>query len=114
MFEKGLAYKQESYVNWCPKCVTVVANEQAQGGKCWRCNSNVDQKFLSQWFLKIRDYADELLEGLNAVEWPEKVKTMQKNWIGRSEGSIIKFPIVGEERTVDTGVSSRRGFDVLR
>ena len=101
MFEKGLAYKQESYVNWCPKCVTVVANEQAQGGKCWRCNSNVDQKFLSQWFLKIRDYADELLEGLNAVEWPEKVKTMQRNWIGRSEGSIIKFPIVGEDRTID-------------
>ncbi|MFX1374987.1 MAG: leucine--tRNA ligase [Promethearchaeota archaeon] len=101
MLEKNLAYKQESYVNWCPKCVTVLANEQAQGGRCWRCNSIVDQKFLSQWFLKIRDYAEELLEGLNIVEWPDKVKIMQRNWIGRSEGSIIRFPIVGEDRTVD-------------
>jgi len=101
MLEKELAYKQESYVNWCPKCATVLANEQAQGGRCWRCNSVVDQKFLSQWFLKIRDYAEELLEDLNIVEWPEKVKIMQRNWIGRSEGSIIKFPIVGEDRTID-------------
>ncbi|MFX1398213.1 MAG: leucine--tRNA ligase [Promethearchaeota archaeon] len=101
MYEKGLAYKQESYVNWCPKCATVLANEQAQGGKCWRCNSSVDQKFLTQWFLKIRNYAEELLEGLNSVDWPEKVKVMQKNWIGRSEGSIIKFPIVGEDKSID-------------
>ncbi|KKK43790.1 MAG: Leucine--tRNA ligase subunit alpha [Candidatus Lokiarchaeum sp. GC14_75] len=101
MLGKGLAYKEDSYVNWCPKCVTVLANEQAQGGKCWRCNNDVDQKFLSQWFLKIRDYAEELLDGLNLVEWPEKVKLMQRNWIGRSEGSIIKFPIVGENRTID-------------
>ncbi|MFX1364317.1 MAG: leucine--tRNA ligase [Promethearchaeota archaeon] len=101
MLEKGLAYKQESYVNWCPKCATVLANEQAQGGKCWRCNTIVDQKFLTQWFLKIRDYADELLEGLNLVDWPEKVKIMQQNWIGRSEGTIIKFPIDEEKRTID-------------
>jgi leucyl-tRNA synthetase len=101
MLEKGLAYKQESYVNWCPKCSTVLANEQAQGGKCWRCNSKVDQKFLTQWFLKIRDYAEELLEGLNFVDWPNKVKVMQQNWIGRSEGTIIKFPIKGEDRTID-------------
>jgi len=101
MLEKGLAYRQESYVNWCNTCATVLANEQAQGGKCWRCNNDVEQKFLTQWFLKIRDYADELLEGLDIVEWPEKVKVMQRNWIGRSEGSIIKFPIVGEDRTVD-------------
>ncbi|NVM34724.1 MAG: leucine--tRNA ligase, partial [Candidatus Lokiarchaeota archaeon] len=101
MLEKGLAYKQESYVNWCPKCATVLANEQAQGGKCWRCNSIVDQKFLTQWFLKIRDYAEELLEGLNLVDWPKRVKIMQQNWIGRSEGSIIKFPIAGEDRTID-------------
>ncbi|MHA1146901.1 MAG: leucine--tRNA ligase [Promethearchaeota archaeon] len=101
MFEKGLAYRQESYVNWCNKCATVLANEQSQGGRCWRCNSIVDQKFLSQWFLKIRNYAEELLEGLEVVEWPEKVKIMQRNWIGRSEGSIIKFPIVDEDRTVD-------------
>ena len=101
MLEKGLAYKQESYVNWCPKCSTVLANEQAQGGKCWRCNSKVDQKFLTQWFLKIRDYAKELLEGLNLVDWPDKVKVMQRNWIGKSEGTIIKFPIKGEDRTID-------------
>jgi len=101
MLEKGLAYKQESYVNWCQKCATVLANEQAQGGRCWRCNNIVDQKYLSQWFLKIRNYAEELLEGLDIVEWPDKVKLMQRNWIGRSEGSIIKFPIIGETRTVD-------------
>ncbi len=101
MYEKQLAYKQESYVNWCEKCHTVLANEQAQGGKCWRCNTDVEQKFLTQWFLKIRDYAEELIDGLNAVEWPEKVKIMQRNWIGRSEGTIIKFPIVGENRTID-------------
>ncbi|MFX1487823.1 MAG: leucine--tRNA ligase [Promethearchaeota archaeon] len=101
MLEKGLAYRQESYVNWCPKCITVLANEQAQGGRCWRCNSIVDQKFLTQWFLKIKDYAEELLEGLNIVDWPEKVKIMQRNWIGKSEGTIIKFPIVGEDRTID-------------
>jgi len=101
MFEKGLAYRQESYVNWCPKCNTVLANEQAQGGKCWRCNSEVEMKYLTQWFLKIRDYAEELLEGLEKVDWPEKVKIMQKNWIGKSEGSIIKFPIVSEDRSID-------------
>ncbi|MBY8983738.1 MAG: leucine--tRNA ligase [Candidatus Lokiarchaeota archaeon] len=101
MLDKGLAYRQESYVNWCPKCATVLANEQAQGGRCWRCNNLVDQKFLTQWFLKIREYAEELLEGLNKVDWPEKVKVMQRNWIGRSKGTIIKFPIVNEEKTID-------------
>ena len=101
MFEKGLAYRENSYVNWCPDCATVLANEQVQGGKCWRCNTDVDQKFLTQWFLKIRVYAEELLEGLNIVDWPEKVKLMQCNWIGKSEGSIIKFPIEGEERTIN-------------
>ncbi|MGB5912954.1 MAG: leucine--tRNA ligase [Promethearchaeia archaeon] len=101
MFDKGLAYREDSYVNWCPDCATVLANEQVQGGKCWRCNTDVEQRFLTQWFLKIRAYAEELLEGLNIVDWPEKVKLMQYNWIGKSEGSIIKFPIEGEERTID-------------
>ncbi len=101
MFDRSLAYRQESYVNWCPSCATVLANEQVQSGQCWRCNSEVEQKFLTQWFLKIKDYAEELLDGLNKVNWPEKVKIMQRNWIGRSEGSIIKFPIVGEDRTID-------------
>ncbi|MFX1320344.1 MAG: leucine--tRNA ligase, partial [Promethearchaeota archaeon] len=101
MFERSLAYRQESYVNWCPSCATVLANEQVQSGQCWRCNSEVEQKFLTQWFLRIRTYAEELLDGLNKVDWPEKVKIMQRNWIGKSEGSIIKFPIVGEDRTID-------------
>ncbi|TXT65879.1 MAG: Leucine--tRNA ligase [Promethearchaeota archaeon] len=101
MLEKDLAYRQDSYVNWCEKCVTVLANEQVQGGKCWRCGSEVEQKFLTQWFLKIRAYAEELLEGLEEVDWPEKVKVMQRNWIGRSEGTIIKFPIMEEKRTID-------------
>ena len=101
MLEKDIAYRQESYVNWCEHCQTVLANEQAQGGKCWRCNNPVDQKFLTQWFLKIRDYAEELLDGLDTVQWPDRVKIMQRNWIGKSEGTIIKFPIVGEDKTVD-------------
>ena len=101
MYEMGLAYRQESYVNWCPQCITVLANEQVQSGKCWRCSSEVEQKFLTQWYLKIREYAEELLDGLNTVDWPEKVKTMQRNWISKSEGTIIRFPIVGEEITVD-------------
>ncbi|MBY9020531.1 MAG: leucine--tRNA ligase [Candidatus Lokiarchaeota archaeon] len=101
MYEKGLAYRQESYVNWCPNCITVLANEQVQSGKCWRCTSEVEQQFLTQWFLKIRDYAEELLDGLETVDWPDKVKTMQRNWISRSEGSIIRFPITGEDRTID-------------
>lgn len=101
MLEKDLAYREDSYINWCPQCATVLANEQVQGGLCWRCNTEVEQRFLTQWFLKIRSYAEELLNGLNSVDWPEKVKVMQRNWIGRSEGSKIKFPIVGEERTID-------------
>ncbi|MBY9005421.1 MAG: leucine--tRNA ligase [Candidatus Lokiarchaeota archaeon] len=101
MYEKGLAYRQESYVNWCNTCSTVLANEQAQGGKCWRCNNEVEQKFLTQWFLKIKNYAEELLNGLDYVDWPEKVKMMQRNWIGRSEGTTIKFPIIDENRSID-------------
>ncbi|MFX1560480.1 MAG: leucine--tRNA ligase [Promethearchaeota archaeon] len=94
MYEKGLAYKEESYVNWCPKCTTVLANEQVLGGgKCWRCSSRVEQKFLQQWYLKIREYADELLQQLDELEWPENVKNMQRNWIGRSEGTTINFQI---------------------
>ncbi len=100
-YEMGLAYREKAYVNWCPQCNTVLANEQVQGGRCWRCSSEVDQKFLTQWNLKIRAYAEELLEGLNDLNWPENVKQMQRNWIGKSEGSIIKFPIEGEERTID-------------
>jgi len=92
-YKKGLAYRKNSFVNWCNKCNTVLANEQVHDGKCWRCKSDVEQKELEQWFFKIREYADELLESVDKLEWPEKVKIMQKNWIGRSEGTIIKFKI---------------------
>ncbi|MGM0445102.1 MAG: leucine--tRNA ligase [Bacillota bacterium] len=93
MFENDLAYKKEQAVNWCPSCDTVLANEQVVNNRCERCNTIVEQKELEQWFLKITDYADELLEGHDKLDWPERVKTMQKNWIGKSEGMRIKFPI---------------------
>ena len=87
-YKKGLAYKKEASVNWCDTCGTVLANEQVIDGKCWRCDSDVVKKDLSQWFLKITDYADELLADLKELKgWPERVKTMQENWIGRSEGA---------------------------
>ncbi|MEW6456860.1 MAG: leucine--tRNA ligase [Acidobacteriota bacterium] len=94
MFEKGLSYKKKSWVNWCPRCETVLANEQVINGKCWRCESDVEMKELSQWFLKITDYAEELYLGHELLEdWLEKVLTMQKNWIGRSKGSLVDFPV---------------------
>ncbi len=98
--EKGLVVREDAYVNWCPDCKTVLANEQAQNGKCWRCNSQVIQKMLTQWFLNIRKYADELLDCLKELDWPEKVKVMQQNWIGRSEGTIIKFTIAGTKEEI--------------
>ncbi len=95
LFKSGLAYQKESYQWWCPVDKTVLANEQVEGGKCWRCGHEVEKKKMKQWFFKITDYADELLEGIDALEWPEKIKTMQKNWIGRSEGAEIEFQIAG-------------------
>jgi len=95
MFEKGLAYKKKASVNWCPSCKTVLANEQAQTGKCERCGTEVEVKFLEQWFLKITDYADELLDEIDNLDWPFRTKAMQKNWIGRSEGTEIDFGING-------------------
>lgn len=93
-FKKGLAYKKEAAVNWCPKCATVLANEQVIDGKCWRCDSVAEKKYLSQWFLKITDYADRLLQDLDKLTgWPDSVKVMQKNWIGKSHGAIIKFKV---------------------
>lgn len=93
-YKAGLAYKKEAGVNWCPKCATVLANEQVEEGLCWRCDSIVEKKKLSQWFLKITDYAEELLNDLDKLEgWPEKVKLMQKNWIGKSYGTILKFKV---------------------
>ena len=91
-YEKGLAYKKKAAVNWCPSCSTVLANEQVVDGKCWRCSTDVTETFLEQWFFKITDYAEELLKDIEKLEhWPERVKTMQKNWIGKSYGIEIFF-----------------------
>jgi len=98
-YKKGLAYKKENPVNWCPSCATVLANEQVVDGKCERCGSEVTKKNLSQWYLKITDYADRLLDDLDKLPgWPEKVKTMQRNWIGRSNGTEVDFEIAGSDR----------------
>jgi len=97
-YKQGLAYKKNSNVNWCPSCATVLANEQVVDGACERCDSEVDQKSMDQWFFKITDYAQRLLDDLDTLDgWPTRVKTMQKNWIGRSEGAEIDFPIVPRE-----------------
>ncbi|MBI5181201.1 MAG: leucine--tRNA ligase [Nitrospirae bacterium] len=94
MYEKGIAYKKKSFVNWCPSCETVLANEQVEDGKCWRCDSIVKQKELEQWFFKITDYAEELLSYTDKLPgWPENVLMMQRNWIGKSTGAEIDFPI---------------------
>ena len=94
MFERGLAYRRRSTVNWCPSCQTVLANEQVVDGGCWRCGTPVTQKDLEQWFFRITAYADDLLNGADHLsQWPEKVLTMQRNWIGRSEGARVKFPL---------------------
>ncbi|MBU4492970.1 MAG: leucine--tRNA ligase [Nanoarchaeota archaeon] len=102
-FGKGLAYRKKSAVNWCPGCKTVLANEQVEQGKCWRCKSVVEEKELEQWFLKITDYADELLDDIESLkDWPERVKTMQKNWIGRSHGIDILFKIKDSDEKINT------------
>ncbi len=94
-FKRGLAYKAKAPVNWCPSCGAVLANEQVIDGKCWRCESEVTEKRLEQWFFKITDYAQRLLDDLAKLKgWPERVKTMQANWIGRSEGTRVEFPLV--------------------
>jgi leucyl-tRNA synthetase len=101
MFERGLAYKKSSFVNWCPGCATVLANEQVEDGACWRCDSEVEQKELEQWFFKITDYAQELLDGTYRLPgWPEPVLTMQRNWIGRSTGCEIDFPLEGSLKKI--------------
>lgn len=91
--QKGLAYRKKAPVNWCDTCKSVLANEESEGGKCWRCGEEVSQKELDQWFFKITDYSDRLLQDLEKIEWPERIKIMQRNWIGRSEGVNIFFPL---------------------
>ena len=93
LYKKGLAYQKESYQWWCPVDQTVLANEQVENGHCWRCGSEVEKKKLKQWFFKITDYADELLEDIDELDWPDKIKIMQKNWIGKSTGAEIDFEV---------------------
>ncbi len=95
LYESGLAYRDFNYVNWCPECKTVLANEQASGGVCWRCQSNVEKRELEQWYIRITEYAPRLLDSLDQFEgiWPNSLIAMQRNWIGRSEGGEFDFPI---------------------
>ncbi len=95
LYKKGLAYQKESYQWWCPEDQTVLANEQVENGHCWRCGHEVEKKKMKQWFFKITEYADELLDEIDALDWPDKIKTMQKNWIGRSVGAEIDFKVAG-------------------
>lgn len=93
-YKKGLAYRKKALANWCPTCKTILANEQVSDGTCWRCHKPVDKKEMVQWFLKITDYSQRLLDGLDTLpEWPENIKTMQRNWIGRSEGLELDFKL---------------------
>lgn len=97
LYKAGLAYRKEAPVNWCPSCNTVLANEQVQDGRCERCGTEVTKKNLTQWFLKITDYAEELLNNIDELDWPEKTKKIQTNWIGRSEGAEIEFKVYGKD-----------------
>ena len=101
MYKNGLAYKKKQVANWCPSCNTVLANEQVVGeGVCERCKTTVEQRELDQWMFKITDYADELIDGLEKIDWPEKTKTMQRNWVGRSEGAEVKFEISPKSKLI--------------
>ena len=111
MYKKGLVYKKKSYVNWCPDCHTVLANEQVEDGKCWRHGkTDVIQKELSQWYFKITDYAEELLKGHKELKghWPEQVLAMQKNWIGKSEGSQVNFTLIYDGKEIEIPVFTTR------
>src|ERR1700758_3908380 len=111
MFERGLAYRKKSKVNWCPECCTVLANEQVIDGYCWRHEETlVEQRDLEQWFLRITNYAQELLDDLSKLDgWPEKVRTMQRNWIGRSEGAEVTFQIEDSANAPEDERLSRNG-----
>ena len=108
LYKKGLAYQKESYQWWCPEDQTVLANEQVENGHCWRCGHEVEKKKMKQWFFKITEYADELLEDIDSLDWPDKIKTMQKNWIGRSVGAEIEFDIVQENMKGEKLMSDSR------
>lgn len=100
LFERGLAYQKEANQWWCPVDKTVLANEQVEGGKCWRCGNDVVKKAMKQWFFKITDYADALLDEIPGLDWPDKIKTAQTNWIGRSKGAEVVFELDGHDDTV--------------
>ncbi|MBK6457786.1 MAG: leucine--tRNA ligase [Gemmatimonadetes bacterium] len=95
LYKRGLAYKKKAAVNWCPSCKTVLANEQVVGGACERCGTIVEQRLLEQWFFRISDYAERLLHNLDTIDWSDTTKTAQRNWIGRSEGARLRFPVAG-------------------
>jgi leucyl-tRNA synthetase len=99
-FKRGLAYQKEANQWWCPEDKTVLANEQVEGGKCWRCGSEVEKRAMKQWFFKITDYADALLEEIPSLDWPEKIKTAQTNWIGKSQGAEIDFVVENNSQTL--------------
>ena len=100
LYKRGLAYRKKAPVNWCPTCLTVLANEEIEDGKCWRCGSEVTKRDLMQWFFKITDYADYLLKDLETIDWPEKIVVMQQNWIGRSEGIEFDLKVKNSEKTI--------------
>lgn len=100
MFKNGLAYRKKSPVNWCPSCKTVLADEQVEGGACERCGTEVTKKDLAQWFFKITDYAERLLDDIDELDWSEKIKIAQRNWIGKSEGAMLNFPLRGKDLSV--------------
>ena len=102
LYEKGLAYRKKALVNWCKTCQSVLANEEAEGGKCWRCGNEVVKKELEQWFFRITKYADRLIKDLDKIQWPERIKTMQRNWIGKSYGIEIDFEINGKKWKIFT------------
>ena len=109
MFERGLAYRRRSSVNWCPSCNTVLANEQVVDGGCWRCGTPVEMRDLEQWFFRITAFAEELLDAASGLTgWPEKVLTMQRNWIGRSEGARVHFPMEGDRGSESIEVFTTR------
>ena len=109
LFERGLAYQKESLQWWCPVDKTVLANEQVEAGRCWRCGSLVEKKSMKQWFFKITEYADALLEEIPGLDWPQKIKTAQENWIGKSEGAEIVFEVAAQPSESSDTVADRHG-----
>jgi leucyl-tRNA synthetase len=110
LYKRGLAYKKKAPANWCPSCETVLANEQVVNGHCERCDTQVERKDLDQWFFKITEYADRLIEGLDRIDWPASTKAIQRNWIGKSEGHKISF---GDIEVFTTRIDTLHGATFL-